>query len=386
MQKGEAMRPIVSPRGVLSAKQGRFLVLVAVMTAWSLLTSSMQEACGQSGPEVRPVTRKLTVGTKEEPPFSMKDNAGRWTGISIDLWRQIAAELNLTYEFRELDQQNLLAGLTDRSLDVVVSMLTITPERLDKFDFTYPFYTTGLGLAVPVKEKNAWISIIKQLFSHTVLVILIIIFLVLLIVGILVWLFERKLNHEHFGGNAIQGIGSAFWFAAVTMTAVGYGDKHPKTFLGRLTALILMFTGVILVSIFTATITSLLTVKQLETSVHGIEDLKKALLGTMPYTTSESFLKNSLLSFRTYTSVEEGLEALLNGEIEAFVYDAPELRYEIKQRFQGKLEVLPQTYSQENYGIALVENSPLLKSINQVLLQKIRQPEWQETLYHYLGR
>ena len=163
----------------------------------------------------------------------MKDNAGRWTGISIDLWRQIAAELNLTYEFRELDQQNLLAGLTDRSLDVVVSMLTITPERLDKFDFTYPFYTTGLGIAVPVKEKNAWISIIKQLFSHTVLVILIIIFLVLLIVGILVWLFERKLNHEHFGGNAIQGIGSGFWFAAVTMTAVGYGDKHPKTIGGR---------------------------------------------------------------------------------------------------------------------------------------------------------
>ena len=386
MQKGEAMRPIVSPRGVLSAKRGRILVLVAVMTAWSLLTISMQEACGQSGPEVRPVTRKLTVGTKEEPPFSMKDNAGRWTGISIDLWRQIAAELNLTYEFRELDQQNLLAGLTNRSLDVVVSMLTITPERLDKFDFTYPFYTTGLGIAVSVKEKHAWISIIKQLFSHTVLVILIIIFLVLLIVGILVWLFERKLNHEHFGGNAIQGIGSAFWFAAVTMTAVGYGDKHPKTFLGRLTALILMFTGVILVSIFTATITSLLTVKQLETSVHGIEDLKKALVGTMPYTTSESFLKNSLISFKTYTSVEEGLEALLNGEIEAFVYDAPELRYEIKQRFQGKLDVLPQTYSQENYAIALVENSPLWKGINQVLLQKIRQPEWQETLYHYLGR
>jgi hypothetical protein len=25
----------------------------------------------------------------------------------------------------------------------VVQMLTITPERLDRFDFTYPFYTTG---------------------------------------------------------------------------------------------------------------------------------------------------------------------------------------------------------------------------------------------------
>jgi polar amino acid transport system substrate-binding protein len=380
------MRPLVLPRSLLSAKQGRFLVLVAVMTAWALLTISMQEACGQSGPEVRPVTKKLTVGTKEAPPFAMKDNDGNWTGISIDLWRQIAAELNLTYEFLELDQHNLLEALTNRSLDVVVAVLTITPERLDRFDFTYPFYTTGLGIAVPFKEKGIFISIIEQLISNTVLGILIIIFLVLLIVGICMWLFERKLNHEHFGGNAIQGIGSGFWFAAVTMTAVGYGDKHPKTIGGRVTSLILMFTGVILVSLFTATITSILTVKQLETSVHGIEDLKKALVGTISYTTSESLLKNSSISFKTYKSVEEGLEALIIGEIKAFVYDAPELRYRIKRRFQGKLDVLPQTYSQENYGIALVENSPLRKSINQVLLQKIRQQEWQETLYHYMGR
>ncbi len=382
------MRTAVSQRGVLSAKQRRFLVLVAVMTAWALLTpfSLVQEARGQSRPEVRSFKKKLTVGTKEAPPFSMKDNDGRWTGISIDLWRQIATELNLTYEFRELDQYNLLKGLTNGSLDVVVTELTITPERLDRFDFTYPFYTAGLGIAVPFREKHVLISIIKQLFSSTVLVILIIIFSVLLIVGILVWLFERKLNPEHFGGNTIQGIGSGFWFSAVTMTTVGYGDKLPKTIGGRIVALIWIFSGIILVSIFIATITSMLTVNQLETSVRGLEDLKKALVGTMPFTTSESFLKNSLISFKTYKSIEEGLEALINGEIKAFVYDAPELRYRIKQRFQGKLDVLPHTYSQENYGIALVNNSPLRKSMNRVLLQKIRNQEWQETLNHYLGR
>ena len=380
------MRPMGSQKSVLSANHGRFLVLVAVMTGWALLFGSIQQACGQSGPEVPPVGKKLTVGTKEAPPFSMKDNDGRWTGISIDLWRQIATELKLTYEFLELDQHNLLEGLTNRSLDVVVTMLTITPERLDKFDFTYPFYTTGLGIAVPLNKKDILISIIEQLFSNTVLGILILIFLVLLIVGIFIWLFERKINYEQFGGNAIQGIGSGFWFAAVTMTAVGYGDKHPKTIGGRITSLILMFTGVIIISLFTATITSILTVNQLESSVQGIEDLKKVLVGTMPDTTSESFLKNSLISFKTYSSVAEGLEALLHGEIRAFVYDAPELRYRIKQRFKGKIDVLPHTYSQENYGIALVENNPLRKSINQVLLQKIRDQEWQGTLYHYLGR
>jgi polar amino acid transport system substrate-binding protein len=382
------MRIGVSAKGILSANQARSWVLVAIVTAGALLVAltPAPKAYGQKGPEVPSAKKKLVVGTKEAPPFSMKDRDGRWTGISIDLWRQIATELNLSYEFRELDQYDLLEGLTNGSLDVVVMELTITPERLDKFDFTYPFYTTGLGVAVVSKEKHALVSIIKQLFSITVLKILTIIFLVLLIVGIAVWLFERKHNFDHFGGNTIQGIGSGFWFSAVTMTTVGYGDKHPKTMAGRIVSLICMFTGIILISFFTATITSMLTVKQLDTSVRGLEDLKKALVGTMPYTTSESFLKNNLISFKTYKSIDEGLEALINGKIKAFVYDAPELRYRIDQQFKGKLEMLPNTYSQENYGIALVNNSPLRKSINRVLLQIIRDQEWQKTLYRYLGR
>ncbi len=380
------MRAKASQRG-LFAKLRRFLILVTVVIG-VLLTpfNSVQEAHGQSGPEVPLFKDKLTVGTREAPPFSMKDSEGRWIGISIDLWRQVATELNLAYKFLELDQYNLLEGLTNGSLDVVVENLTITPERLDKFDFTYPFYTTGLGVAVPFKQKYPLIAAIKQLLSITVLGILISTIIVLLLVGVMMYLFERKRNPEQFGGNTIQGVGSGFWFSAVTMTTVGYGDKLPKTLGGRIVSLIWMFTAVILVSLFTAMITSILTVNQLETSVHGLEDLKKELIGTMPHTTSESFLRSNLISFKTYKSVGEGLEAVTQGEIKAFVYDAPELRYMIEQNFRGKLEVLPKTYSQENYGIALVNNSPLRKRINQVLLQTIRSQEWQKTLYHYLGR
>ncbi len=55
----------------------------------------------------------------------------------------------------------------------------------------------------------------------------------------------------HFGGKPIHGFGSALWFAAVTMTTVGYGDKTPQTPLGRGLAFIWMFLGIVLVSAFT---------------------------------------------------------------------------------------------------------------------------------------
>jgi polar amino acid transport system substrate-binding protein len=352
-----------------------FLILIM---SFSFNGASAQDQCSPG--------KKLIVGTKEAPPFSMKNADGSWTGISIDLWRQIASELHLAYEFRGLDHYNLIEGIANGSVDVAVAELTITPERLDRFDFTYPFCTTGLGIAVTLKKKNIWIEVARKLFSKVFLGIIVTIIFLLFLVGLAVWWFERKKNVDHFGGNTVQGIGSGFWFSAVTMTTVGYGDKHPKTIGGRIVALIWMFVATILVSFFIATITSILTVEQLETSVRGLEDLKKARVGTIAYTTSEDFLKRNRMSYETYTSVKEGLAAVARGDIKAFVYDAPELRYRIKQQFPGVLEVLPNTYSHENYGFALTKDSPLRGRIDRVLLQKTRSQEWQEILDRYLGR
>jgi polar amino acid transport system substrate-binding protein len=82
------------------------------------------EAQGQIMP-----SRTLIVGTREGPHFAMKNNEGTWTGFSIDLWRQIAAALNLPFEFRELDLQGLLDGVADGSLDIAVAAMSITAKR-----------------------------------------------------------------------------------------------------------------------------------------------------------------------------------------------------------------------------------------------------------------
>jgi ABC-type amino acid transport substrate-binding protein len=356
----------------------KILFLVILVTAISFSEAMAQE------PPASP--KKLRVGTEEAPPFAMKNADGAWTGISIELWRQTAGELNIAYEFYELRHHDLLEGIANGSLDVVAATVTITPERLQKMDFTYPFYTTGLGVAVPFKEKNVWLAVIKQLLSFTFLKILLLILTFLLLTGTALWLLERRRNPDHFGGKAVEGIGSGFWFSVVTMTTVGYGDKHVRTMGGRIVAIIWMFIAIVLISFFTATVTSLLTVRILETSVQGLEDLKKAPIGTLAYTSSEAYLKKNLHSFQTYEAVRAGLEAVVRGEIDAFVYDAPLIRHTINQHFRGKLTVLPHTYEHKDYAFALTPNCPMLRSINMVLLQKIREPEWQETLYHYLGR
>ena len=54
-----------------------------------------------------------------------------------------------------------------------------------------------------------------------------------------------------------------FWWAIVTMTTVGYGDFYPATPEGRFFAVIIMFAGISLVSLLTATISSIYVAKRI---------------------------------------------------------------------------------------------------------------------------
>ncbi|MDY6989704.1 MAG: transporter substrate-binding domain-containing protein [Thermodesulfobacteriota bacterium] len=329
--------------------------------------------------------RPLTVGTKEAPPFSMKMEDGSWRGISIDLWNEIASELNLTFDFRELDLAGLLDGVANGNLDVAVAALTITPEREKAFDFTHPFHTTGLGIAVASQTRSPWTAVLKRFFSLAFFEVLVALSTLLLGVGILVWWFERKRNPGQFGDGTVKGIGSGFWWSAVTMTTVGYGDKAPVTMGGRVVALIWMFAGIIVISSITAAITSALTVTQLESGVRGPEDLTDALVGALAESSSAIYLRENRISFDEYDTAMDGLQAVSEGMIDVLVYDAPLLRYLVNQEFRGELQVLPNTFQRQDYGIALQAGSALREPMNRVLLEKIQAPTWQDILYRYLG-
>lgn len=330
--------------------------------------------------------KKLIVGTKSAPPFAIKNADGTWQGISIELWRSIATELGLTYELRELDLQGLLEGVERGTLDVAVAALTITAAREKRMDFTHPFHTTGLGIAVVPGAKRSWWSVVRQVFSRQFLQVIAALALILLVIGTLVWLMERKRNPQQFGGGTAQGLVSGFWWAAVTMTTVGYGDKAPVTLSGRLLSLIWMFAGLIMISGFTAAITTALTLSQLSSPIQGPGDLAQAQVGTIQGSSSEEYLQNRRLAYLPYSTLKAGLQALAHRDIEALVYDAPLLRYLAMTAFKGTVEVLPATFERQDYGIALPASSDLRESINRVLLETIHRNAWEDVLYRYLGQ
>ena len=71
-----------------------------------------------------------------------------------------------------------------------------------------------------------------------------------------------------------DNIGDSLWWTIVTMTTVGYGDMAPESPWGRLLAIFIMLSGIILVAIVTGTISSIFTTKRIMEG-KGLEKISK---------------------------------------------------------------------------------------------------------------
>jgi polar amino acid transport system substrate-binding protein len=368
---------------------------IKIIVALALLLPFAGLAVGQEPtPVPTPARTHLVVGLTESPPFCIRNKDGTWSGISVELWQWIAADLQIDTEFREATVTGLLDDLAPgRPLDVSIGGLTITADREDHLDFTQPFYLSGLGVAVKAAPGAGglwpWIGRVLAWSFWRIVAALVV---SLALVALLIWALEHKGNPKEFGGDGKvhRGIGSALWWSAVTMTTVGYGDLAPRSPAGRVVAIAWMFISLFLVSWFTASMASILTAERLDTGsgslvVRGPDDLRRLRVAAIGGTSSEDYLRRRQIDF-IRVPPKELLAALLSGRVQAVLGDAPFLRYGARSdAYVGKITVLPQTLQVEPYGIALRENSPWRRAIDRAMLHRIADPAWRDLVYRYLG-
>ncbi len=323
----------------------------------------------------------LIVGVKESPPFIFRE-AGEFRGISLRLWESIAQNIDAEYEYREMELQDILTALEAGEIDLAINPLTVTSQRIENFDFTQPFFTSSSAIAAEVRDTNRLLEFVFNFFSLNFLKAVLLLFLVILAFGILAWLFEKRANPEEFPAGW-KGVWSGVWWSAVTMTTVGYGDKSPRSPGGRIVALVWMFTAIIIISGFTASIASALTVGQLGSEIQDLSDLRKRKVATVTSSASERFLKNNYIDPDGYATVTEALQALNSDRVDAVVYDEPILRYSLERDSLSNLKVLPYRFNTQYYSFAVPQDSPLRDEIDPVLLQQIENVQWKAVLTEY---
>ena len=356
--------------------------------AWVVLAAlSSPFVAGGAGAQAPPAERPLVVGTYEDPPFSMKTETGEWNGLAIELWHEVAKELGRTYELREIEPSSTIFDAVGRGeLDVVAAAVPVTSERLEKVEYTTTFLSKTFAIATVPSGSQGFFSELGLHFSPRLRFTLLAIVALFVVSSFGIWWIERRRNPEHFGGHAGRGIGEAFWWTAATVTTVGYGDRTPLTLAGRTFAVFVMFTAIVLVSIFTGIVASQLTVRQLHGRVHGLSDLNRARVGVVEGSPMEAFLTDRGILYSRFPDVEGALRALADGRLDAVVAGEPELQYHAERTFTGRIAIVPGMIDQGFLAFVVPEGSRLRRPINAALVKVLESPTWASLCQQHLNR
>ena len=338
------------------------------------------------GPQENEPAEELTVAVKTIEPFVFVEGT-RVTGFSIELWDEIANRIGFDYGLVTMETvQEQLASVRQGDVDVAMAGISISAEREEYLDFSHPYFITGLQIMVLTEAAAVGNlrTVFEAIFSPTVVRIIILFFALILLVAHVIWLVDRHRNAD-FPANYVIGIWEAIWWASVTVTTVGYGDKTPKTSLGRVIGLAWMFAGLFLIANFTATITAELAIRRLESQIDTVHDLDESTVATVAGSAAAAYLRGHDIDIVERMSIDEAFTLLLDGEVDAIVYDAPPLLHLQNTTGAGRVEVLPTVLTNEYYGIALPAGSPHREVINHALLSTIEDGTYDRIYARWFG-
>lgn len=124
-------------------KRTIFIVILTTVLALTLATVTM------AGPVLDGILKKgeLTVGlTGNQPPMNAKNKAGKIIGMDVALAELIAMNMGVRLKLVSMPFADLLPALQAGKLDMVISGITITPDRNLKVAFVGPYYISGKGI------------------------------------------------------------------------------------------------------------------------------------------------------------------------------------------------------------------------------------------------
>jgi polar amino acid transport system substrate-binding protein len=329
----------------------------------------------------------LRVAVYDAPPYGHVEPDGSIDGVSVDLWRRAAEVLRRDYRLIPVAQmQAILEGLERKDYDAALGAITITPERLARVDFSYPAHRSGVAVAVrqdtgPMAALASYGAVLGELAPLIALT-----FALLIGMGVAMWVAERPMRpHSH--ESAVDTLRDGVYWAVVTMTTVGYGDKTPKTTAGRIIAIVWMLASVALISILSTSIVSRMTADRVVGGLRLTEaDLAGKRLAAVAHSSGAEYLDERHLRYAPFDDLETALTALDRGQADAVVNSVGSLQYLVGARFKDRIRA-PQGVLEPAYmAIALPPGSPLKKSLDEALVGITASQEWRQIEEGYFGR
>ncbi len=327
--------------------------------------------------------QSLTVTTVTRPPFSFVED-GAQTGFSMDLMAALSESLGWEYSINRVETfGEMLGAVQDGSADLAIANISITALRETRMDFTQPIFEAGLQIMVP-SEAARQPSLLHALLSRELFIAIGLAFAILLGGGMLMWSFEKRAQ-PYFDRKLNEAWFPSFWWALNLVVNGGFEERMPRTPFGRLLGVVLVVSSLFIVSVFTARITSVMTVDAITGSVNSVNDLYGKQVGTISDSTAASFLNRREIDYTGYGDLQDMLNAFENKDLDAVVFDAPILSYYASHEGRRMATMTGGIFLRENYGIAFPTGSPLVEDVNQALLSLREDGTYDEIYRKWFG-
>ncbi|PNT33981.2 hypothetical protein POPTR_006G268700v4 [Populus trichocarpa] len=360
------------------------------------------------GWEIPTNEKKMKIGVPVKYGFSefvavTKDpgsNSTTFTGFCIDVFDAVVKALPyaLPYEyipFAKPDGEpagtynDLAYQVYLKNYDAVVGDVTIVYNRSLYIDYTLPFTESGVSMIVPIADnnsKNAWVFMKPLTWDLWVTS-----FLFFVFIGFVVWVLEHRIN-EDFRGSASDQAGTSFWFSFSTM--VFAQRERMVSNLSRAVIIIWCFVVLILTQSYTASLTSLLTVEQLQPTVTDVRELIKK--GEYVGYQEGSFVLGLLLDLgfdksklMAYSSAEECHHLFSkgsgNGGIAAAFDELAFLKL-IMSGYCSRYTMIDPKFKTGGFGFVFPKGSPLVPDISRAILNVTEGDEMKQIEGAWFGK
>ncbi len=408
-------------RRFLGSKKSRNVhsaIWLAFLLLASILPSSLRADCPARSDGV-----DIAVGIRSAAPFIEFDRRGVAHGLAIDLWSLVERELRVELDVG-LTEFIICPSITDQgralasgALDVVISPLTITAERMQQYAFSQQYLSSGLTVATrgtgAVDFEVAY-GIARDTVTQPGVVRAIIGFLFLnLVAAILIRWALRAEGHDIEREKGALGATADYIIEAISRTAglksVGAGSGYSFVrSAGKMLEIFMAIVGMALSAMLFGAMTSAFVGAIGAQPAISAEEVLGRRVATLENSTSQEFLqhldrqitgqRSQLLCTRQAVATladrcivtptwRDAVALLASGDVDIVLGDWIALSYLARsERYAGSIVVQGQTYVGEAYGWGVTPKRPELRAaIDRILIDEMRQPEWRRRVENALG-
>ncbi|XP_061080362.1 LOW QUALITY PROTEIN: glutamate receptor ionotropic, NMDA 2C-like [Conger conger] len=394
-----------------AVSDNRHLTVATLEERPFVIVESVDSTTGTCGSNTVPCRRQ---SNKTEPIVGHTEPYTKLCckGFCIDILKKLSRNIKFSYDLYLVTNgkhgkkvrgtwNGMIGEVVYKRADMAIGSLTINEERSEIIDFSVPFVETGISVMVARSNGTVSPSAFLEPYSPAVWVMMFV--MCLTVVAITVFVFEycspvgynRSLINAKDPGGPTFTIGKSVWLLWGIVFNNSVPIENPKGTTSKIMVLVWAFFAVIFLASYTANLAAFMIQEQYIDTVSGLSDKKfqkpqeqypPFRFGTVPNGSTERNIRSNYPEMHSHMvkynqkGVEDALNSLKTGKLDAFIYDAAVLNYMAGKDEGCKLVTIGsgKVFATTGYGIALQKESPWKRPIDLALLQFLADGETQK--------